>query len=88
VYIFKTVQNVAYNFFTLNISTNFSFHTQRGPGAKAPKYAPGVADILRKSPNVDPSPGLIYTHPAHAGSCVRPAAVAAVAADCGVRQFW
>jgi len=37
----------------------------------------GVADILRKSRHVDPSLGLIYTHPSRAGSRVRPVAVAA-----------
>jgi len=50
----------------------------------------GVADILRKSRHVDPSLGLTYTHPARAASRVRTVAVAAVAvaADCGVGQFW
>jgi len=41
--------------------------------------------LLRKSPHVDPSLGLIYTHRSLAGSRVRPVAVAAVAADCGVQ---
>jgi len=32
--------------------------------------------------------GLIYTHPSRAGSRVRPVALAAVAADCGVQVWW
>ena len=38
--------------------------------------------------NLDITIGQIYTHPARAGSRVRPGAVAAVAADCNVGQFW
>jgi len=34
-----------------------------------------------------PGEFVIYTHPARAGSRVRPVAAVAVAADCGVRQF-
>jgi len=34
----------------------------------------GVADNLRIFRHVDPSLGLIYMHPARAGSCVRPVA--------------
>ena len=68
-------------FLNINIPNHITFHiTQEqprvavGPGTRDIIVA---ADILRKSRHVDPSLGLIYTHPAREGSRVCPVTVAA-----------
>ena len=54
VYIFRSVQNLALNFFTLNFWYKKIFHLQRRPGARDLLTTPSVADLEGAEPAPDP----------------------------------